>query len=723
MKSKVPNYTYIPRRNISVLKATIDGKILNVDPKTILSGAYVSKETKQTATKLRLAKIDSSNLRDKILKMYKDFAEKEYDAIFEKLVTVNDISEFVKYGLTEEMIIAFYCGIESIMDIKADNEFAYNKLSGIFVYRTDEDGKFVKNWIERGLYNCKNGVFELGFKYPTFNWGFLEKKWEKTEVVMTDDEDYFGEKRISAIKISTFKVSENFSVLAIKSGGYSTNGKWSTQYDETKRYASVKIELNNDYLALVSRNPKELFALAKKLLSQSGSYTKDFDWLLQSKTFGADDLLENKVKFAKGGGVAKRYEVEFEISGKRHKSTYMLYSSDRIEKMLPKDAKIISVKETTKGDPTYAKGGKIKNGDVVAVKEPNYGYNSDYYVVSDKAGYDKDSYLLSDVRKRESSVFSQDQLEKLYAKGGHVQKANVGAYIGIAQAAQKVAPKTVSSLDNKMSDKINRKSFWEKMNETGNKYANGGNITVRKLEKSLENAEKNFRKAVQSERVGVISSEKLRVAKNFLDKKREELNNWYSSRPIKKAMGGGIEDEDFMDNVRKDLINTTDWDNEVRNFAGLNYENLTEEEKQSIISEMKMDREFHNMFKKGGKISDLKYIPRQDIMKIILTNGTVIEQDSWNYSIYSGLRLNKGFSVRRERDKMEEKGQLTLFKKGGKMPQYSTYIPQRNIEKVYLYSENDPTIIDGNELVGGVWYDNEKGFKLIELAKKQGLIK
>ena len=68
----------------------------------------------------------------------------------------------------------------------------------------------------------------------------------------------------------------------------------------------------------------------------------------------------------------------------------------------------------------YAKGGKIKLGDIVEVKEPNFGYDSNYYVVDNKAGYDQDGFLISETRKRESSVFEEDQLKKLYAKGGMV---------------------------------------------------------------------------------------------------------------------------------------------------------------------------------------------------------------------------------------------------------------------------------------------------------------
>jgi hypothetical protein len=69
---------------------------------------------------------------------------------------------------------------------------------------------------------------------------------------------------------------------------------------------------------------------------------------------------------------------------------------------------------------SYAHGGNIKLGDVVEVKQPNYGYDSQYYVVNNKAGYDKDGFLISETSKRLGDVFEEDQLHKVYAKGGGV---------------------------------------------------------------------------------------------------------------------------------------------------------------------------------------------------------------------------------------------------------------------------------------------------------------
>ena len=219
MASRVKDYSYIKRSDISVLKATIDGKVLDVDPKTILSGTYVAGKIKPTAAKLRVAKTDPASVREKLLKKYKDFAEDEYNADFEKYITVEDIQKFVECGLTEEMIIAFYCGIQAVMDIKADNEFSYGKVRGVFIFRTDEDGKYIKSWVERGLYNCENGVYELGFKYPEFNWSFL-KRTDNTEVISTEPYDFIGKKRVYRVKLEKYKVNEKFTFIACKSAGY-----------------------------------------------------------------------------------------------------------------------------------------------------------------------------------------------------------------------------------------------------------------------------------------------------------------------------------------------------------------------------------------------------------------------------------------------------------------------------------------------------------------------
>jgi len=54
---------------------------------------------------------------------------------------------------------------------------------------------------------------------------------------------------------------------------------------------------------------------------------------------------KGKRKFATGGEVGKIYVVEYEVNGNKNTSEYLLYKNDRVEKMLPSNAKIVSIKE------------------------------------------------------------------------------------------------------------------------------------------------------------------------------------------------------------------------------------------------------------------------------------------------------------------------------------------------------------------------------------------
>lgn len=97
-------------------------------------------------------------------------------------------------------------------------------------------------------------------------------------------------------------------------------------------------------------------------------------------------------------------------------------------------------------------------------------------------------------------------------------------------------PLTEISQDEELTDMYGNKVFIPYTFET---YQDGGEI--KKLEKSLSNAEKNYQKAIQSERVGVISSAELKKAKNRVENARKKVNDWYATRPIKKSDGGTLQ--------------------------------------------------------------------------------------------------------------------------------------------------------------------------------------
>ena len=73
------------------------------------------------------------------------------------LSKVEDLKQFIEYGLTEEMIMAFYCGWKSIMKVEVDGEFTFNMAGGIFAFRTE--GDYIKNHILRALKKLRKQYF------------------------------------------------------------------------------------------------------------------------------------------------------------------------------------------------------------------------------------------------------------------------------------------------------------------------------------------------------------------------------------------------------------------------------------------------------------------------------------------------------------------------------------------------------------------------------------
>ena len=131
------------------------------------------------------------------------------------------------------------------------------------------------------------------------------------------------------------------------------------------------------------------------------------------------NIIDNyKKRFEKGGNVGKYYEVEYEINGKKHKSTYMLYPSDKVEKMLPPIAKIISIIETNK----KAKGGDIDKtySSAKTMGKESQDFKSE---AIDYVGGIREWNKLTEEEKRQIIVdLEKDWDRNKYKKGGNVNK-------------------------------------------------------------------------------------------------------------------------------------------------------------------------------------------------------------------------------------------------------------------------------------------------------------
>jgi hypothetical protein len=149
------------------------------------------------------------------------------------------------------------------------------------------------------------------------------------------------------------------------------------------------------------------------------------------ETKGVTPLWINLIEgsFAEGGSVAKDVVIQksgqgeftvWHIIDSKSPFSYSTEVSFDSKEEATKFANKKGFNIVTEFENEYAQGGKIKLGDIVEVKEPNYGFDSEYYVVNNKAGYDQDGFLISETRKRVGDVFEEDQLNKIYAKGGMV---------------------------------------------------------------------------------------------------------------------------------------------------------------------------------------------------------------------------------------------------------------------------------------------------------------
>jgi hypothetical protein len=221
--------------------------------------------------------------------------------------------------------------------------------------------------------------------------------------------------------------------------------------------------------------------------------------------------------------------------------------------------------------------------------------------------------------------------------------------------------------------------------------ANGGEI--KSLEKSLENAEKNYRKAVQSERVGIISPTELNRAKNKVDSLRAKVNDWYASRPIKKRMADGGDLKDFSDNQlmimnqnvelehhHEELEDILEDKTPVPAWAVAKMATATES-----ISDVTHYLDGQTKMADGGTVEEqVSYLDRR--IKNLESMVIVMNEDEREnmYNTINGLKSQREKLLRKESTEVEapKKRFFGLFKKGGETQQdeYDVYDNKRMLK-------------------------------------------
>ena len=200
------------------------------------------------------------------------------------------------------------------------------------------------------------------------------------------------------------------------------------------------MDLNNGYLCLVSRNLKEIFALAKKIIKDKDGYVKDFDWLVQSKAFGGEMLEESNYKF-KRGGTLEKIKNNAEKYVKKHGINAYIEQKQELAKDLS---------NLNRDERYYV----IYNDSIEAVEVIDQNFFDIFRGKTSSVVGSKSFTVLSDYINGKRTP----KMPHVYSMEHYVQKASLGALM----ATSKLAPKTVDAVDSKMADKVSEKTFMDK---------------------------------------------------------------------------------------------------------------------------------------------------------------------------------------------------------------------------------------------------------------------
>ena len=306
-------YDYIPQGDIKELKAIVRGEHKTYKTKDILDGAYV----KATGTKVAAMNTASADKVLELILAYGRFHEedkKEFDRVA-KYIKLSDIKYFQKY-LTNDLIVAFYCGVRASFDFKGDYEMSV--LSGIFGVGDD----WIEGFIDSGKKACKDKAFELGLKYPDYDFEKLLGKPKQTKIIK-------GKKNPNFYQY-TYKIWIWDSCVAGKVVGAQRfkNGKKEGEYsDYTYGEGNANVKLKMGYLGFVSSDSKMLDVILLYMANDENGYVKAAEAIYNGLGGVPPEALKAaKIKFDKGGEMKDDKWIQSTVKEMEKKGTVGLFT-------------------------------------------------------------------------------------------------------------------------------------------------------------------------------------------------------------------------------------------------------------------------------------------------------------------------------------------------------------------------------------------------------------
>jgi hypothetical protein len=296
--------TYVPNRDVKELSVILSDKLKSLKGSDIVDGVYVKKSAlKSLKDKMESKKSSKSttsvdSVYDAIISKAKDLGgldEDDKDAIKKE-----DIKKLINAGYDTDDIKIIYLGAYSLLEPSIDNEIS--RISGLLSYRYE----VIPNKISLLVKIAKEKRFEMGLKYPNFNWSDIVKKYKISK----------DGKEISGVSRQYGNEKENY-VYTIYEGdkvvlGTSTNriryknGVKEPEDNYYKRDASDLAKFQGGYWGVVSSSKDVIKDLARMILSKKAGYVKDMDLFINSLGgVDGEDLDENDIEYSDGGMMAK----------------------------------------------------------------------------------------------------------------------------------------------------------------------------------------------------------------------------------------------------------------------------------------------------------------------------------------------------------------------------------------------------------------------------------
>jgi hypothetical protein len=376
--------TYIPNRDVKELTIVLKGELKKVTGKDILDGVYL----KNKAARAKKSATEKSSEAKEIL----------YDALkkaeeTDTKVEVKDIESLLNAGFTKkdiEVILLGYGFVEQAK-VKCDNEFG-TSITGILSFSEE----YQKSTIDSIIEGAKKGYFEIGLKYPSFNWKKIVEKYKINKTPKT----------ISVInERGSKKRTTNYEVFIGKDVaiGHTASYQWEGEEIKEEGDKIGVLDLNNPtafqkerdypagfnggYWGIVTKKKEILYYILETLVSQKSGYIKDLD--VFENGLGGIDIEDVEGKFADGGMTPKEnmikelQKLQRDLNSRRLSMYREGDTSD--EEMARKREREVKLKrfneilETLRESDKFADGGymatggEIKVGGKVGFLRPNTG--------------------------------------------------------------------------------------------------------------------------------------------------------------------------------------------------------------------------------------------------------------------------------------------------------------------------------------------------------------